>query len=267
MERLFRLVSQFCFIFSFICGFAAPIGNPATPKMLDVGFFIPKEVWVNIRSGYLGDFVFYGPMQQKFSNNQSVDKYTQMVNSGSITLNVLERLDLYGTVGATDLNYAWRFQSLADLTKFVQAQTESSLQWSIGMRALLYSYKKFDLGIGASYAQSSPSLRYLTINGANVPLQGSSVNFEAWQASAAFSYSIDIFTPYIGANYLHVQNKIFVENVAIANQGNMHNEIENQIPVGLYLGCTLSSSKYFFLNLEARLISEEAVSVSGEFRF
>lgn len=267
METLFRLASKLFLFFGLICGFAAPIGNPASPKILDKGFFIPKDVWVNFRAGYLGDFVFYGPMEQKSSNNQTVDKYTQMVNSGSVTLNVLERLDLYGTVGATDLNYAWRFQSLADLTKFVQAQTESTLQWSIGLRALLYSYKKFDIGIGASYSLSNPELRYLTINGANVPLHGSSVNYENWQANAGVAYTIDIFTPYIGANYLHVQNKFCVEGVAISDNGSMHNEIENKVPVGLYLGCSLSSSKYFFLNLEARLISEEAVSVSGEFRF
>jgi len=36
---------------------------------------------------------------------------------------------------------------------------------------------------------------------------------------------------------------------------------------GMALGCSLSSSKYFLLNAEVRLIDEEAVTINGEFRF
>ena len=45
------------------------------------------------------------------------------------------------------------------------------------------------------------------------------------------------------------------------------NSFENCHKVGVYVGCAISNGRYFMLNLEGRLVDEEAITVSGDFRF
>ena len=42
---------------------------------------------------------------------------------------------------------------------------------------------------------------------------------------------------------------------------------ENRTPVGIVIGCSISNGKYFMLNIEGRLIDEDAVTISGDLRF
>ena len=78
---------------------AAPVGNTAAPQILEDGFFIPSDCWVDLRAGYEGDFVTDGRMKQRKQGSGRVDDYSQNTNSGTITLNILDRLDLYGVLG------------------------------------------------------------------------------------------------------------------------------------------------------------------------
>ncbi len=163
--------------------FAAPIGNPGAPKILQKGFFIPENVWVNIRVGYEGDFIFYGPMKQSGSSFD-LDKYTQFVSSGSFTLNVLERLDLYTSLGASTWDYQFRFLSPKDLAKLSCVQTPYDFIWAVGARALLYSLDRLDFGIGGRYGRSDPSINYFTVNGQDLSSSEDHITFEMWQANA-----------------------------------------------------------------------------------
>jgi hypothetical protein len=76
-----------------------------------------------------------------------------------------------------------------------------------------------------------------------------------------------LLTPYLGIKYS--SNKTALNNfpVPVANDGADHTHFSNAIPVGIFLGCSLSNGKYFMLNLEARLVDEEAITVSGDIRF
>ena len=88
-----------------------------------------------------------------------------------------------------------------------------------------------------------------------------------WQVDADMSYRIDIFTPYIGVKYSNVRSGVGILSTAISNSGLGVNFFENRSPVGVFIGCSLSSGKHFMLNIEGRLIDEEAVTISGDFRF
>ena len=43
---------------------AAPVGNGASPALIQEGFLIPSSYWVDFRIGYEGDFVGDGRMEQ-----------------------------------------------------------------------------------------------------------------------------------------------------------------------------------------------------------
>lgn len=247
--------------------FAAPVGNPSTPRILEEGFFIPKKSWANLRAGYEGDFIFDGQMKQDEEGSGSVDKYTQTTNSGSVTLNLLERLDLYGVFGSSMVCAHWRFSDMADRVRNANMETTHDFLWAVGGRAILFTWGNWDLGMGGRYSALHNHVYWLTIDGVNVSVSGSRCRWRQWQANLGVSYHIDLFTPYIGVDYLNVKTVLDGLTSSVADLGAREDHFKNRIPAGIYLGCTLSTGKYFMLNVEARVIDEEAVSLSGDFRF
>jgi hypothetical protein len=259
---------RYFFLFILWCHIqAAPIGNPASPHLLNQGFFIPCECWVNIRGGYEGDFVLDGNMEQEEKGSGLVDKYTRSTHSGVATLNILERLDLYGVFGYSKVNANWRFTDLADRIRYVQMTAARNFLWSVGGRALIYSYHLLDIGLGARYGASHHHLSTFTIDGDPISLQGGKCEWHGWQANLGLSYHICLFTPYIGAFYMDEVTIIRGLASSFADFGAHSDHLRNRHPVGVYLGCTLSNDEFFMLNIESRLISEEAVSVTVDFRF
>ncbi len=245
---------------------AAPFENVSSPSILKEGLLIPKECWVNLRAGYEGDFVFNARLKQSHLGSGPVDTCTQITNSGTVTLNILNRLDLYGVFGSSFFSSKWRFSEGVSVRN-AHLQTEHSFLWAIGGRAVLLEWKKWALGVGGRYSTLDNPISYLTIDGDGASVNGAKFLWREWQLNLGISYHIDLFTPYIAAHYqmAHVWVGPFPE--AIANNGSLKNRFETICPVGIDLGCTISSGKYFMLNVEARLISEEAISVSGDFRF
>ena len=231
---------------------AAPVGNTAAPQILQKGLFIPEECWVNLRLGYEGDFVFDARLG-------SVDSYTQTANSGTATLNILERLDLYGVFGSSQSCMHWRFHDLAGDVHNAQMETTHAFLWGFGGRAILLEWGNWDLGCGGRYSSVNNPISWLTVDGSHASTQGAHSRWRQWQVNADISYHIDLFTPYIGVKYGIGKTAIG----AIAATGNF----ESKCPVGLDLGCALSNGKYFMLNVEARLINEEALTISGDLRF
>jgi hypothetical protein len=81
------------------------------------------------------------------------------------------------------------------------------------------------------------------------------------------SYRIDLLTPYIGLKYSNAKSKISEFSVPIASDDSGTDHFENRIPVGILIGCSLSTRKYFMLNVEGRLVDEEGITISGDLRF
>ncbi len=249
------------------CLHAAPVGNPSSPHILTRGFLIPCKAWANIRGGYEGDFVLDGNMEQAEKGSGLVDKYTRSTHSGVATLNILERLDLYGVFGYSKVNANWRFTDLADRIRYVQMTAARNFLWSIGGQAILYNDRQFDIGFGARYGASHHHLSTFTIDGDPISIVGGKCEWHGWQFNLGFSYQICLFTPYIGALYISDLTVLKGLASSFADFGAHSDHLRVRHPVGMYLGCTLSNGQYFMLTVESRLISEEAVSVTADFRF
>ncbi len=245
---------------------AAPFGNILAPAILEDGLFIPRECWVDLRAGYEGDFVFNGRLKQAHFGSGSLDKASQVTNAGTVTLNILDRLDLYGVFGSSRFSMGWRF-SEDEMIRNAKMETKHAFLWGVGARAVLFQWRKWGLGVGGRYSSENNPVSWLTIDGENVSVRSSRFVWREVQLNLGISYHIDLFTPYLAVQYQKARAWVRDFQTPIANRYSMKNRFESICPVGMNLGCTLSNGKYFMLNVEARLISEEAISISGDFRF
>ncbi len=243
---------------------AAPVGNPSAPKLIEKGFFIPPDVWMNLRFGYEGDFVTDAKLEQ--SGGGSVDCYHQETNSGTFTLNLLERLDLYTVLGSSRTRADWRFNSRGD-TQRIELETVYNFLWGLGFRGILFERCNASLGLGARYEHANYDPVWLTVNGTVESAQGTHLRWREWQVDLDLSYKIDIFSPYIGVKYSNVKAKVGNFQTTIAANGSGSNQFTNYNPVGVFIGCSLTTGRYFMLNVEGRLVDEEAVTISGDVRF
>lgn len=246
--------------------FAAPVGNPSAPQLIEEGFFISRDSWVDLRAGYEGDFVSDGRLKQYKHGSGRVDSFAQDTNAGTVTLNILDRLDLYALFGSSRVRSEWRFNTggganIADL------ETLYNFLWGLGARGILFEWGAAALGLGGRYEHANYSNVWLTINGSSTPANGTHLKWREWQIDLDLSYKIDIFTPYIGVKYSSAKSNVGTFGVPIASDGSGTNQFENRTPVGVFIGCTLSTGKYFMLNVEGRLVDEEAVTISGDVRF
>lgn len=245
---------------------AAPVGNPASPQLINQGFFIPCDQWFSIRVGYEGDFVSDARLNQKTGGSGRVDNYTQNTNSGTATLSVVDRLDVYGVFGSSRMEADWRFSSGGTINR-AQIQSKYRFLWAVGARGILYEWGCAVLGVGGRYSYTTPKPSWMAINGTPVSITDGKVHWREWQVDLDLAYKIELFTPYVGIKYSNALAKLSGFPEAIANNGSHSLHMRNRSPVGIVVGCTLSTGKYFMFNVEGRLIDEEAATVSGDLRF
>jgi len=246
--------------------FAAPVENTSAPELIKEGFFIPCDSVVDVRAGYEGDFIADARMQQYDYSSGRVDSYQQQTNAGTVTLNFLNRLDIYGLLGSSRTCVDWRF-TIGDDVRRAQLETLYSFLWGVGARGIFYKLGCLSFGAGGRFEHAKYDNLWLTIDGIVQNVSGTELHWRVWQIDLDMSYKIDIFTPYIGIKYSNVRSGVGLFATPISNSGAGVNCFENRTPVGVFIGCSLSSGKCFMLNIEGRLIDEEAVTISGDFRF
>lgn len=259
--------SLWLLIFSFTSLFGAPVGNPTDPKLIEKGFFIPADFCVNARAGYEGDFVADGKMKQFSQGSGRVDSYQQETNSGTVTFNAIKRLDLFGILGSSRTSADWRFTDAENSVHRIELETNYDFLWGAGARVILFDGSDTVLSLGGRYESAEYSPSWLTSDGVPQSVTHSKLLWREWQIDLDLSYKIDIFAPYLGVKYSNARTKISGFSTPISQSGAGADQFKNSTPVGVFIGCGLSSSKYFMLNIEGRLVDEEAVTVSGEIRF
>jgi len=263
---------KFCLLTAALIGtgsilVAAPVGNPSFPQLLDEGYFIPVNSWANLRIGYEGDFVNDARMKQDEEGTGRVDNYQQDTNSASVTVNIFDRVDFYGVFGSSRVCSDWRFIDSSLSVNRVQLETSYHFLWAIGGRGIVFEWGNTICGVGARYNAASLKPTWTTINGLPIHTADTNLKWREWQIDFDISYKIDIFVPYIGVKYSSAITKIgdFSIDISCSDSGVIH--MRNRSPVGLVIGCALTTGKYFMLNIEGRLIDERAAAIVGDFRF
>lgn len=230
--------------------------NPSTPELLDEGMFFPKEHCVSMRWGYQRDQVFDRKLKGKEGVFGNISQVTQLYNQGILTLNFMDRLDVFGAVGAMSIGFNDHPWGEAE----VQFATHDQLTYGGGIRAALINWHKATFGASGSVQYAHPHVKWARVDGASINSLGKA-RYVEWQVGMALSYHADMFIPYIGVNYSSVS--LSLRDGFIQGKGKM----VAREPFGLSLGCDLTETKVFDLGLEVQLFSEQAVTLKGDIKF
>jgi hypothetical protein len=274
---------------------ALPVYNPAEPQLLTGNlFFRAADDW-GLEIGYRGDYVLDRKLKVKNSSNlwddsRDVCKYRTSIDAIQLTVDLCDRVDLYGWIGIgetvfnTQVGYRTALSAQLPLADLAGA-TQSGSAFGFGARAVLWSCGRTAVGVDAQYGHSKSQLECLTVDG--VPIQGVarfagisrlvdpadlSVRNNEFQVSLGISHRLCRFIPYIALKYSNAHTKFKGPNadfIRFPTSGAARSSLqfESRCHVGLVLGATLVAIKAFQVTLEGRFIDEQAATLVADLRF
>ena len=127
-------------------------------------------------------------------------------------------------------------------------------------RPPLRDYGETFLTLHAAYQHASARFREIVLNGSPLARKRGRLFYHEIEGSLSVGHRIDIFIPYIGIESSYVRTKL--EHLPIEKLS-----LHTGSPVGLFLGCGFSPGSKLILNVEVRLIDENAVALTGDIRF
>jgi hypothetical protein len=237
--------------------FGAYVGNPAAPAIMNTGFFSVHNPWVKGTTGYIADYISNkryeaNPSDSSFNPNDAFRKFAIHSQLASFSVILLERLELFGTVGGSKQRTKSHDQStLSFLTDF---SSTYQFSWSTGGKVILIQWGQTYLSTDFTYFSipKSPKSFFKFLNRLNLPLdlEKQKTSLKEWQGSLGLSSRFYFLTPYAGVTYL--QSRLHVESGA--ETGPIH--YKNQYKIGYFYGLTLSITGRFHFNVERRIRDE-----------
>ncbi|HUD01965.1 MAG TPA: hypothetical protein VMR37_06530 [Rhabdochlamydiaceae bacterium] len=249
------------FVFFQSLASALYMGNPAEPEIIDTGFFIPQDYCIGVKIGYQGDWAFDRFLRSYQGSSGKIDQFEIMMNQGVITLNYLDRFELYGSVGSMRDHFWYRPK-----VDKIRREFETHYQWTAGAgaRLLLAQWGNTGIGLDGKVQYGKPGIQWITVNGVSHST-GAHLSYCEWQGSVAVYHTLGFFTPYLGAKYSNVHAT--VDGLSKSVYPHKHFKMTNRCRFGMALGCTLSQGKKVDVNLEVQLIDEQALTFGGNIRF
>jgi len=258
-----RISAFFLLLFASLPLFGLYNGNPALPEIIDEGFFFCKENWIAVKAGYERDWVFDRGMKAVSKVSRRIDRFKSLSDQGVLILNIINRIEIYGSVGAMRIE---AYHSPRPLLRN-KYETQNQLTWGVGGRGLIYQWGQTMLSVDLKYQHAHPTIKWITQNGAPIPLRTNArISYHEWQIGLGVAHQIDIFSPYIVLKYSNAQARF--KNLPRMLLGNTtHFRTKNRRKFGLALGCSLSNSSRFSMSIEGRLIDEQALTLAGTIKF
>lgn len=244
---------------------ASIVGNPSSPNFYTKGLFFKKQI-ACLRSGYFYDNIYREQFQDKvysFSPTKNVFKLKSQ--GGIVTLNIKNALDLYGAIGVSRMN-------LDD-----QIDTKEQIIWSAGMKWLFWKINKFNVSLDGKYTKSYQDAEYFIIGKQVFPVVTPDFGFEVkeYQAALGLSYNAGILIPYVGATYLYSTLTPSVQKGVVSlpfpnenlTSGFEANDMVNDKRWGMIVGVGIVSCNMISINIESRMIDQNAVNIIAEIHF
>lgn len=242
---------------------AAYIGNPGSPAIMNTGLFSSHNPLIKGTTGYIADYTSNKRYEAEgdagsFDPNDAFRKFAIHSQLASFSVIVLERLELFGTVGGSkERTKEYDQTSLPFVTDFTSTYQFS---WSTGAKAILVQWGQTYLGADFTYfaIPESPKAFFKFLNRLNLPLDltKQKTSLTEWQASLGLASRIFFITPYAGATYQ--QSKLHIESGPQVGSLNYTNKYK----IGFFYGLTLSLSGRFHLNFERRMRDEFSYTFS-----
>jgi len=194
--------------------FALPVGNPAEASLLTWGVINPSYACRNtnpccfwfdnwaLKIGYYGDFVFNRHLKVRgdpLGQGEDIQKTQIFTNAGYLALNLCNKVDIFGTLGASRImirtnEASWFLSGAAE----GRLEWDSNFSWSAGARGTLYRANGFFFGVEGQYFQTNPNLKdYVSYAGGlfNYFNHGNNMSYKEWQAGVGVSYALTSSCP------------------------------------------------------------------------
>jgi hypothetical protein len=250
--------------------FGAYIGNPADPAIMNTGFFSSHYPFFKFTTGYVGDYVsdkrYYASQSDdsNFDPNQAFRHFGLHSQLASVSLILVERLEIFGMAGGSKEHAQWREQPTWSDAASMMFDFESNyhFSWSTGAKVVLLQWGSVFLSGEFSYfgVPSSHKSYFRFFNRLNLPMDTApeqKFGLNEWQTSLALSVRFIFLTPYAGIDYLH--SHLHVQGGPQVKAINYYNEEK----FGYFYGLTLSLTGRFHVNIERRVRNEFAYGFSA----
>lgn len=211
--------------------FAAPVGNPADPVLLEEGFLIPDTFWSNVQASATQDFL----IQKKLKTSRKAPVQTRAKIEGNSQMAGLawcirEKFNFQINLGSAYFKWNWKEE--------FQRTKGSDAGFFLGgdVKVVLLEAK------GTVFAADGQAGRW-----------GSRYNY--WQGAFALTHRFSYFSPYVG----WVFNGTHFEEREI--------KFHEEFLTGPFVGCTFTNGSKISVNAEYRAWFEAGVSLSAQLRF
>lgn len=263
-----RSLLFFYFLFLYLLPFSAYAlynGNPSFPMMPEEGIWISKDSWLGIKAGYAFDDIYDRKLKMEThrSFRKKVQKYTSLSHCGVGTFTFNQRVELFSTVGTMSCQLTHTPLSETRVTY----HTQTHVTWGVGGRALLAYWGDLQLSINAVYMQANLPLSSLKVNKMSFSHKRTEIDFREWQIGMGISYYFGLLIPYIGVDYSDFRAKVEHLNPLQFLFPKKHVTFKEAYATGIFLGFGLCPHHAFNLNVETRVINENGISVSADFKF
>jgi major outer membrane protein len=284
-----RLVVTLLVTFCYNTLLALPLANPAAASLYtdslwsDVGcsdYCSPDFCWANswnVRLGFYGDYVFDRHMAVDIKGEPNIEKMEIYTNAGYLVVNICERVDLFSTLGVTNMSIQ------TPLASFVSSPLSSTLlsfsfepgfSWSLGGRAILWQWKCFLLGVEGQYFRTNTEFSsLLEVANQFTYIDGQDIVYDEWQVGLGLSYKFSsrcprfAWVPYIGVTWAESKLHLNGLQTAIGTEIVTFEDLESDKLWGYAVGVTFTLAEQIGITVEGHFANEKAVYVGGEFRF
>jgi hypothetical protein len=179
-----------------------------------------------------------------------------------LTLNIYNRFEIYGSLGAMDCEFSFRPRIDEQRREF---QTDYRLVWGVGGKLLIFNWDEASFGIDGKYQRGYPHVKWDSISGVSFS-SAAKVLYQEWQVGGAVSYECNLLVPYFGIKFSNVNAQVrnVAENMELETS---RFKMKSRHQIGMCLGCSLGTGNYFDINLEVQLIDEQGVTLAGNVLF
>lgn len=278
------------------CGavYSLPIGNPSEPGLFSQGVwwkgadctfgnscFCWLDSW-SLRIGYYGDFVFNRNLEingNDLGHGRDIRRTEVNTNAGYLALNYCDFLDVFVTLGATNLRFETSERSwVLNGGSNGQLLTDTDFSWSVGARTLLFSWKCFNVGLEGQYLRTTPDASTYVSGffGFTNHFNDQKTTYQEWQVGTGISYTIKTrcpklaLIPYVGVKWSECRwDTRNFQFIRVGSSSKLFTifKLKNKKRWGYALGTTFTLCDMIGVTVEGRWADERAVFVNGEFRF
>lgn len=256
----------------FVLGISLPcsliamlVGNPGQPGLQTEGIAIDWPAKCSFRASYVGDYIYKQKCRDEFiieGDEISETRLKLSTYAAMMTLNFVDRLDIYGIVGSTRMQI--------DKEIF----TKRRPGWGVGGKLIIYQLPNFKIGIDAKYFETKQKPTFLISDklAYNV-VSNFTLKYDEIQVALGMTGKVWMLAPYINATYLVAKLTPEPRYLVVRfPDEDLSVEIPSTAVIngnrwGMTLGLTLIDQCKASLALEWRTFNQEAIDVNLEVRF